>query len=592
MLSTSCAGIALFTMFSSVPLIDAVDSGLSVVTHEMPLAGSRTDWVRLSKATENEFPNTRVEHLEATVHETVWAVVQNTAMLRDELIAVSDPASPRYGQHYTFDEVGDLVANEKATNAVVTFLTQQNCDVISVTPRGEYIRAAATVKVWNEILDADFQYYVSSSKRGEDDMKIIRTVKYSIPEELTDSVYFVGNTVSLPAGGLLRPNAPVVSESPRASKTYNVTPSVLKSYYSIGDAVGSKASTVAVFETGQNYSPSDLVLFQTANNISKQRVAVDIGGMNSSNACMFDQDLCVEANLDVQYLMAVAENSPFTYFSVPFTSNVTFTDTLVTWMEYMVSAKNPPLVQSASYGTTESSLSIPQMRAFCAEAQKLGLQGVSIFVASGDRGANACSQSASGQYCVQAATFPATCPYVITVGATQGLPGPEIAQTSDVDDGVITSGGGFSTVFPRESFQTTAINNYLNTVSTKPTAKFNSSMRAYPDLACVGKNFEIYVGGRKLMVDGTSAASPTVAGMVALLNAERMSNGLSPLGYILPALYANNLGANVTHDITSGFNNCCENNVQCCTAGYYASAGWDPISGLNVSKCWHPTKLL
>lgn len=53
---------------------------------------------------------------------------------------------------------------------------------------------------------------------------------------------------------------------------------------------------------------------------------------------------------------------------------------------------------------------------------------------------------------------------------------------------------------------------------------------------------------------GTSASSPSFAGLFTLVNAQRVKLGQSPLGFVNPLLYAGY--ESFTNDITSGFNNC------------------------------------
>ncbi|KAJ1430238.1 peptidase S8/S53 domain-containing protein, partial [Ochromonadaceae sp. CCMP2298] len=77
-------------------------------------------------------------------------------------------------------------------------------------------------------------------------------------------------------------------------------------------------------------------------------------------------------------------------------------------------------------------------------------------------------------------------------------------------------------------------------------------------------------------VSGTSASSPVVAGMVSLVNAQRLEAGKGPLGFLNTAIYQN--GATFANDVTSGENNCCASAV-CCDEGFYASTGWDPLTG-------------
>ena len=82
----------------------------------------------------------------------------------------------------------------------------------------------------------------------------------------------------------------------------------------------------------------------------------------------------------------------------------------------------------------------------------------------------------------------------------------------------------------------------------------------------------------KFTVSGTSASSPVVAGMVSLVNSFRRAAGNSTLGFLNPVLYS--LYPAFVNDITSGDNRCMSAGASCCQQGFYATAGWDPASGL------------
>ena len=47
--------------------------------------------------------------------------------------------------------------------------------------------------------------------------------------------------------------------------------------------------------------------------------------------------------------------------------------------------------------------------------------------------------------------------------------------------------------------------------------------RGTPDVAALGEGFNVIVGGHMEPVGGTSASSPTFAGLVSLLNEARMA---------------------------------------------------------------------
>ena len=50
-------------------------------------------------------------------------------------------------------------------------------------------------------------------------------------------------------------------------------------------------------------------------------------------------------------------------------------------------------------------------------------------------------------------------------------------------------------------------------------------------------NFVIVYDGSGTVVDGTSCATPTFAGVVSCLNDVRLNNGKSTLGFLNPLLY-------------------------------------------------------
>lgn len=122
-------------------------------------------------------------------------------------------------------------------------------------------------------------------------------------------------------------------------------------------------------------------------------------------------------------------------------------------------------------------------------------------------------------------------------------------------------------------------------------------MPGYPDVSAAGVNFRVVVDDITIsvcmpdtsfnatqntrlnppsppsQVGGTSASSPTVAGVIALLNDARMQAGRPPLGYLNPFLYQNMAAFN---DIQQGTNSAGHK------YGFTACAGWDPVSGVGT----------
>lgn len=286
--------------------------------------------------------------------------------------------------------------------------------------------------------------------------------------------------------------------------------------------------------------------------------------------CLMNPNQCAEANLDVQYMMAAAPGVPQTVWYTPDSTLI-----FESWIEAVANDANPPLVHSISYAGIETMMSPSVTDSFNTEAMKLGVQGVTIFAASGDDGVSN-FLSRQGYPCAYRPSFPATSPYVTAVGATQGgvTGGDEVACSSSTG-AQITTGGGFSTLFAAPAWQQKAISNYFSTAQS-PEPGYNEKGRGYPDVAMVGTDYQVVIGGSLYKVSGTSASTPVVAAMASLVNARRLSKGLPALGFINPQLYA--AASNFT-DITSGENNC-DASGSCCSVGFYAAAGWDPLTVL------------
>ena len=74
-------------------------------------------------------------------------------------------------------------------------------------------------------------------------------------------------------------------------------------------------------------------------------------------------------------------------------------------------------------------------------------------------------------------------------------------------------------------------------------------------------------------VDGTSCATPTFAGVIALVNDARMQQGRPALGPLNQWLYSLKKGS--TNDVVEGCNQGCLGQD-----GFCAAPGWDPVTGL------------
>lgn len=123
------------------------------------------------------------------LHSTFIAVRQlNRDRVEQLLDAVSDPFSPSYGQHLSFEEVGQLVKNEEAIHRIRKFIDHHNMSLISETPNGEYITVSAPISKWEEVLNTEFFEFETETNVdigvNGGKSKLIRCLHYSLPKYL------------------------------------------------------------------------------------------------------------------------------------------------------------------------------------------------------------------------------------------------------------------------------------------------------------------------------------------------------------------------------------------------------------------------
>lgn len=101
---------------------------------------------------------------------------------------------------------------------------------------------------------------------------------------------------------------------------------------------------------------------------------------------------------------------------------------------------------------------------------------------------------------------------------------------------------------------------------------WNHQGAGFPDVSAQALNCMIY-NVFPMPASGTSCSSPVFAGIVALLNNERLQAGKSSLGWLNPLFYQH---PEMFNDITKG------NNPGCGYDGFYCAEGWDPVTGLGT----------
>jgi len=160
----------------------------------------------------------------------------------------------------------------------------------------------------------------------------------------------------------------------------------------------------------------------------------------------------------------------------------------------------------------------------------------------------------------------------------------EIGCASDTN-GVITSGGGFSPYDSLPAWQTIQVNKYfslVNGTSKEPAPGYATNARGYPDISLLGTSYVLFIGGKSCALWHLCINSSDWRHDVNVAIQKATGRNNATVGFINPLLYKH--AANYTTDIVSGRNFCAAeaSTTVCCTEGFYATNGWDPMTGLGV----------
>ncbi|KAF9077859.1 subtilisin-like protein [Rhodocollybia butyracea] len=474
----------------------------------------------------NGFTQIGVASDDTILHMRINIEMGNRTGLEDALNKASDPSHENYGQWLSKEDIQYYAApTREALHSVRKWLSSNNIDSQSATVSGDWIKFNVSVGTANTMLNASYSVFEYTASGQQ----FVRTLEYSVPEDLKEHVKAIHPTGSL----IKRKSFNTTAQSSNCNEA--VTPACIQKLYGLPTTLVNSNTSITI----GGFRP-DMPSSTTFGTVLWDDAA------NSQNI----SDAGDEANLDIQYTIGLANGIPTTFFDVGSTNN---------------DGMEPPLVLTTSYGGDlngdENGVSIPLAFAMCDALMKLTARGVSILYASGDGGVSGFQPNDECNGKSFWATWPASCPYVTSVGATGNIPETAAALSS----------GGFSNLFEQPSWQQNAVATYLNKTGNLYEGLYNRTGRGYPDVSAQGENIQIIMYGEPEPVNGTSASSPIFAAIIALLNDELSSAGKPSLGFLNPWIYAHPEAFN---DITSG------SNPGCGTDGFPALPGWDPVTGV------------
>ncbi|KAJ3559073.1 hypothetical protein NM688_g555 [Phlebia brevispora] len=515
----------------------------------------------------------------------------NLNSLMATLEEVSTPGSEFYGQYVGSIQASRfLTPTQQAINGVIAWLTNAKEAVIAQKLSSTWLQINIPVSKANDLLETNFHVY-EDTNTGE---RIVRTLSYSIPENLAKYIDFVYPTIhfepSFPEDPVLDPDPTKERNDLTADRCDSeaVTPHCVQQLYGISNMLITQGSRLlgVIGQNGQYANKEDLQSFLTRfrpdldPNLPEVRDLADFkvqtidGGKN-----LQDRDQTgIEAGLNMQYTVGVASGVPTSFVTVgPDTADI---PTELRWIYGLLMREDSvlPKVISFSYGRDERYLTERLARKICTGFAALAVRGVSVIAASGDGGVGGSSGSNdANQKCFAFVPTTAACPFITSVGGT-ALDKTPSGGTPAVEHGAGFSSGGFSKYFTAPAYQQKAVQDYLSSapIPKEYDDRYNRQGRGFPDVSAAGDNIAFMFKGSADIGSGTSASAPIFASMIALINNAREDAGKPPLGFLNPFLYQNS--RSLFNDIMTG------NNPGCGTDGFSAVAGWDPVTGLGTPK--------
>jgi hypothetical protein len=345
-----------------------------------------------------------------------------------------------------------------------------------------------------------------------------------------------------------------------------LTPPEVARLYDFPTSPNAAGQTIAIFEFGGGYKPTDVQLFY--NSIGAPVPAITAVSVNGATNNPGTDGYTTETLLDIAVAGSVAPGAKLAVYFAPWTEQG--------WLDIVTTAVhdavNKPSVISISYGWPELDTfgaltwSLQTIQAVTATFQEAAALGVTVVVSSGDSGSG-CGVGNGKAHVL----YPGTDPGVTCVGGTSisNVSGASFTEHVWNDNGI--TGGGISDIFCAPNF---SLPIWQNWAAVPGSINDGHKGRGVPDIAGnadPASGYVLYQNGASIgAYGGTSAAAPLYAGLAALLNA----GFAEPIGFLNVNLYAAPF-ASAYRDVNDG-----QSNASGGAPGYRSGPGWDACTGL------------
>ncbi|KAF3927832.1 Aorsin [Dactylellina cionopaga] len=584
----------------------------------------------------------REAHGSVALDVSIALVMENIELGIESLLSISDPASAKFGQHWTAQEVARILKPTSYTfTTVLEWLKSSGIHGNRVLPSRDKGRLHLNLTVFeaSKLLETEFHHFTS----GETGEERVACHIYHLPQSLDEHIDYITATASIPTHKRRTRKQQRLQSTHKISPLATVDcekytgPSCLRELYNIPKGTAPHPNnSLGIYEPAWvTWIPEDLDeffrLFEP-DLIGKRPVVerVDGGYMQTDYKIL---NFNVEPNLDFGYAMALTAPQEVANIQVGDKFQLgNLNNMLAAFDEYYCDSLDPsidphfpdplpggynktadcgtlspPKVLSISFAYVEAAFPPEYLYRQCLEYLRLGLMGVTVVVSTSDYGTasgievGGCindktgfHNSTSGRF---SPSFPSSCPWVTAVGGTQKPTQPrgnstsaatgdsnippgdekETAFYTQLGNRTLSSGGGYSNVFPIPLYQLGAVSAY-EMIEWKHLrmlqGHFTATGRAYPDISAQAYGYLVVANGEVHAIHGTSGSAPVFASMMTLINNERLHAGKSSVGFVNPTLYAYQ---NVLNDVTTGGNEGCGFDP-----AFRAARGWDPVTGLGT----------
>jgi kumamolisin len=548
--------------------------------------------------------------------------VANQSGIQKAIKAASNPGSSSYGKYPSLSTLQSKygASSSKRKSVVNAFKSQGITAKVDVT----HLRVSATVSVGKaqKMFGTKWKVYKTSS--GSKVALPVNTPK--LPKGIKGNVDTVGGVrVQLSSGSSSAARAAMVANGgtptrtgtpalgcvptsyPSALGSGGLYPNQILAAYGIAplQAAGLQGQGVRVAIVGEAPTPaSDVNAYRSC--FGTAGTALKIHNAGSIKPI-------IESSLDAMTLSMVAPKlSHFDLWVHALSESdddgdvLGFLALLAQPLQATTNGAKLPNVISVSYGVCESTVSAFTASRTLAERQLAATAalGITTVVAAGDTGSSACARGVPANQLTSSdkqaqVSWPASSPSVLAAGGTN--------LTLNSDNSIASTGVWNDTTYPPPFTKTAGGGGGLSTFVKRPwwqpaQSFTTSSKRMVPDIAAFADGSPGYPivcssgvkgctgsGQSIAFVGGTSAATPLVAGMIALWNQQAHNQGLPKPGFVAPLLTTlAQHNPQAFTDVTQGTNalfggSCCPTRP-----GFDLATGWgSPNAGAIASSLVH-----